>query len=370
MATDLNGKLMELPLMKSFNESEIVNKVDNFRKGEKNLFWFLKLGVIVAIGWALWVYVLPPVFQAVGQMLALGATAIMCAFFVVAAPVIFKGIRVVTRAIHKTLIKYAPFDELENQRMKLLQNQQIFRVAKGKIVALKQDMEIEAKNSEKDAEQGQTKILTLQGKAGKIKAQMDEMLATQGVAAKGEDAYIELASDFRKINNDALIAVNKTNQSKDFIQKYGSRANVMKKLNQKLVMVETEMEIKISNFDATVEMLKKDYDFGQKANQATTAAKNAMMFQKGWELDYALEVVTSTIAADIAITSGNLRDIDSIASNFSMDSDELYANLEAVADKIKVGADVIPSAKQYSNPEYKLTSDYKLKSGGFGEMNF
>ena len=371
MATDsMNDKLMGLPLMKSFDESAIATKVDTFRKGEKNLFWFLKLGVFAAIAYAVWVYVLPPVLQAVGQMLGLAATAIMVVFFIIAAPVIIKGIRSFTRFLHKTLIKHDPFGELENQRMKLLQNQQIFRVAKGKIVALKQDMEIEAKNSEKDAEQGQTKILTLQGKAAKIKAEMDDMVAKQGVGAKGEDNYIQLASDFRKVNNDALIAVNKTNQSKDFIQKYGSRANVMKKLNQKLMMVETEMDIKISNFDATVEMLKKDYSFGQKANQATTAAKNAMMFQKGWELDYALEVVTSTIAADIAITSGNLKDIDSIASNFSMDSDELYANLEAVADKIKVGGDVIPSAKQYSNPEYKLTSDDKLKSGGFGDMEF
>jgi hypothetical protein len=133
-------------------------------------------------------------------------------------------------------------------------------------------------------------------------------------------------------------------------------------------MVETAMEIKISDFDATVEMLKKDYEFGQKSNAATTAAKNAMGFTKGWEFDYALDVVTSTIAADIAITAGNLKDIETLTTNYTLDSDELFANLNAVADKIKVGEDIIPSSKQYNNPEYVLSSTDRQKSGGFGEL--
>jgi hypothetical protein len=157
-------------------------------------------------------------------------------------------------------------------------------------------------------------------------------------------------------------------QAKDFVQKYGSRAAIMKKMGQKLTMVETAMEIKISDFDATIEMLKKDYEFGQKANAATTAAKSALGFSKGWEFDYALDVVTNTISADIAMTAGNLKDIETLTSNYTLDSDELFANLNQIADKIKVGADIVPTAKQYANPEYKLTSSDKQKSGGFGEM--
>jgi hypothetical protein len=116
-------------------------------------------------------------------------------------------------------------------------------------------------------------------------------------------------------------------------------------------------------------MLKKDYQFGEKSREATTAAKSALGFTKGWELEYALEVVTNTIAEDIAITSGNLRDIDSITDGkYALDSDELYDNLNALADGIRVGKDVIPEAKQYSNPEYQLSSSDKLKSGGFGDL--
>jgi hypothetical protein len=364
----LNANLSELPILKHFNQNEISTKVDSFRKGEKNMFWFFKLAVLIGVGYLTWTYVLPPVFQAIGQMLAVAATAVMIVAGVIMAPVIVKGIRLFTRSLHKALIKYDPFAQLEIERQKMLANQTTFRVAKQNIVSLKQEMEVEADRSEKEAEQGQTRILALQGKAEKIKSSMDEMVKTHGVAAKGEDDYVNLAAELQKLLAEAQRVANKLNQSKDFVQKYGSRANVMKKMSQKLTLVETAMDIKIQDFDATIDMLKKDYEFGQKSNAATTAAKSAMGFTKGWEFDYALDVVTSTIAADIAITAGNLKDIESITSNYTLDSDELYANLNAVADKIKVGADIIPDASQYSNPEYNLSSSDKLKSGGFGDM--
>jgi hypothetical protein len=40
--------------------------------------------------------------------------------------------------------------------------------------------------------------------------------------------------------------------------------------------------------------------FGQQGKDATNAVKGVLMFSKGWQFDYAMEVVTSTIAADIA----------------------------------------------------------------------
>jgi hypothetical protein len=364
----LNANLMELPMMKHFNQNEIATKVDTFRKGEKNLFWFLKLAVFGAIAWAAWTYVLPPVFQAIGQMLAVAATGVMIIGLVILAPVIVKGIRLFARSLHKSLIKYDPFAQLEVERGKMLQNQQSFRMAKGNIASLKQEMEVEAKKSETDANTGQTRIIALQGKAENIKVSMDGMVKKMGIEAKMEDEYVQYASELQKVLAEAQRVANKLTQSKDFVQKYGSRASIMKKMGQKLTMVETVMDIKIQDFDATIDMLKKDYEFGQKSNAATTAAKSAMGFTKGWEMDYALEVVTSTIAADIAITSGNLRDIESLTSNYSLDSDELYANLNQIADKIKIGNDVVPNAKQYSNPEYKLTTDDQIKSGGFSEM--
>lgn len=367
-ATTLNANLSELPILKHFNQNEISTKVDNFRKGEKNLFWFFKLAVLIGIGYLTWTYVLPPILSAVGQILAVAATGIIIVTGIIMAPVILKGIRLLTRSIHKALIKYDPFAQLEIEKQKMLDNQRTFRVAKGNIASLKTEMEVEASKAEKEAESGQTRILALQGKAEKIKHEMDVMVQKMGVDAKSEDDYVNRASNLQKILAEAQRVANKLNQSKDFVQKYGTRASIMKKMGQKLTMVETVMDIKIQDFDATVDMLKKDYEFGQKSNAATSAAKSAMGFTKGWEFDYALEVVTSTIAADIAITAGNLRDIETLTSNYSLDSDELYANLNAVADKIKIGSDAIPEAKQYSNPEYQLSQSDRVKSGGFGEL--
>lgn len=366
--SSLTANLSSLPIMKHIPQNEIVTKIDTFRKGEKNLFWFMKLAAFGAIGYLSWVYILPPIFKAIGQVLAVAATAVLVVGLVIFAPVIIKGIRLLTRSLHKALIRHDPFAQLEQERAKMETNKVLFQKAKGNISQLKHEMEVESENSRKEAEGGETKFLTLQGKAEKIKKQMEDLIATHGVAAKAEDEYVNLASEFQKTVAEAQRVSNKLAQAKDFVQKYAVRANIMKKLGHKLTMVETAMEIKISDFDATIEMLKKDYAFGQKANAATSAAKSVLGFSQGWEFDYALDVVTSTIAADIAMTAGNLRDIETLTSNYTLDSDELYNNLEAVANKIKIGEDVIPDTKKYNNPEYQLTQSDRVKSGGFGEM--
>ncbi len=128
--TTLNANLMELPILKHFDQNQIATKVDTFRKGEKNLFWFLKLGAIGAIGYGVWKYVLPTVFQAIGHMLAVAATGVMIVGLIIAAPVIFKGIRMLTRALHKAIIRYEPFAQLEIERQKMIANQTTYRVAK------------------------------------------------------------------------------------------------------------------------------------------------------------------------------------------------------------------------------------------------
>jgi hypothetical protein len=194
------------------------------------------------------------------------------------------------------------------------------------------------------------------------------MVAKGGAAARGSDDYVNGNAELMKLLSEAQRVGHQMEQSKDFVTKYGTRANIMKKFGQKLVMVETSMDIKVLDFDATIQILKKDYAFAQKSKEATESAKSAMLFTKSWELDYALDVVTSTIAEDIAVTAGNLNDIDTLTSKYSLDSDELYTNLDTLANQIRIGTDAVPSAKAYNNPEYKLTGDDKLKSGGFGEL--
>ena len=369
MRTDsFNTTLSNLPILKHFNQDEIVTRVDNFRNSEKNIFWFLKLAALGVVGGLIWVYVIPQVMTLIGTWVAYAAVAGLTLGTIFLMPQIFKALRVLARKMDRALIAYDPFGELAEQRKKMVMNESTFRIAKGKIKQLQQDMEAEAAKSEQDAVAGQSDVIRYQGKAAGFKAKMEAMVQKDGEAAKSEDAYVDNAAAFQKALADAQRIVNKLNQSKDFVQKYGSRANVMKKLSQKLVMVEAAMEIKISDFDATIEMLKKDYDFGQKSNAATTAAKSALGFTTEWQMDYALDIVASTISADIASTAGNLKDIATLTSNYDLNSDELFANLNAVADKIKTGADIIPSAKVYRNEDYNLTSTDKQKSGGFGNM--
>ena len=229
-ASSLNANLMDLPILKHFNESEISTKVDSFRKGEKGMFSFFKLAAVGVIGWGLWKYVLPTVFQAIGQMLAVAATGVMIVALIVMAPVIFKGIRMLTRALHKMLITWKPFEQLEIERQKMIANQTTFRIAKQNIAQLKNDMEIESSRAQTDAEEGQKNIVRLQAKGQKIKTRMDELVQAGGVEARGEDEYVNLASEFQKVNAEALRVINKTNQSKEFVQKYGTRANVIKKM--------------------------------------------------------------------------------------------------------------------------------------------
>lgn len=93
-----------------------------------------------------------------------------------------------------------------------------------------------------------------------------------------------------------------------------------------------------------------------------------MFFTDGWEVEYALDVVTSTIAADLSIMNANFNDIDTITS-LPLDSDELYDRLETLADSIEAGSDPVPSAKKYTRPDYKPTYEDKTASG-FDESMF
>lgn len=361
-------KISNLPILKHFESDNISKSVDSFRKGEKGMFNLIKLLVFGAVAYFSWIYVLPPLFKALGQVIAIAGSIILVVALVLMAPVILKGLRRLTRLIHKSIIRHDPFAELEEQKYKMLDNKRKFQKAKGKITNLKSEMEIEADRSEKNATALENKIIVLKTKADKYKSTMEELVKKGGASAKGDDTYINAHSEYLKVVSAANRKGHELQQEKDFVKKYGTRAAIMKKFGQKLLMVETSMDIKILDFDATIDILKKDYEFAKKAREATDTAKSAMLFTEGWELEYALDVVTSTIAEDIAITSGNLNDIDTLTSTYAMDSDELYANLDSLAEAINVGKDPVVSAKQYSNPEYQLTHDDKLKSGGFGEL--
>lgn len=362
--------LLDLPILKHFDEAkgEIALKANALKKGQKGIFWLIALGLFGMGGYLVWTYIIPPLFTMLGQVIALSATAIFLIFLAMAFPVIMKGLRFMTKNIHKALIKSDPFNELEEQKSKMIKNREVFKNTKTKLRALKNEMEIEASKAEKEAQTFQEDVLSMQRQAEKLRANMDALVKAHGLAAKDTDEYVAYQSELARKLSDSQRLANQYEQSKNFIQKYGVRANVLGKMDRKLMLAGTAIDIKIADFDTTIVMLKKEYEFAKNAREATESAKSAMMFTKEWELDYALEVVTSTIAQDIARTSENLLDIDSLTSKYSVDSDELYSRLDSLADKIKTGESTIPDSVKYRNPNYKLTKEDKQESGGFGDI--
>lgn len=362
--------LLDLPILKHFDDEkgEISLNPKNWRNGEKGLNAALKIALFAGLGYAAWIYILPPLFTALGQVIALAGVAVFLVFFVMMLPLIFKFLRRVTRGIHKSLIRHDPFGELHDQKMKMLKNRKIFKESKAKIKALKNNMEAESFKSEKEAKAFQDEIVSLQKVAERTRTKMEKLVAEKGSAGKDTDEYVELHSILAKKLSQSQRISHQLEQSKSFIQKYGSRANVMGKLDRKLTLAGTAIDIKISDFEVTIKMLEKEYQFAKTAKEATDGAKSAMLFTKDWELEYALDVITETIAMDIARTQENLSDIDMLTSKYDVDSDELYSQLDTLADKIKTGKDYIPESKKYNNPNYKLTAEEKQESGGFGNI--
>lgn len=362
--------LLELPILKHFDESkgEIALNGNTLKKGEKGLFWALALALMGVGGYLIWTYIIPPLFTMLGQVIALSATAVFLIFLVMMFPVIMKGLRFATKNLHKALIQSNPFNELEEQKNKMMKNRDVFKNTKAKLKGLKNEMEIEASKSEKEAKEFQEDVLSLQRQSEKLKSAMDEMVKINGIGAKDTDEYVALQSELAKKLSDSQRLSNQYEQSKSFIQKYGVRANVLGKMDRKLTLAGTAIDIKIADFETTITMLRKEYEFAKNAKAATESAKSAMMFTKDWELEYALEVVTSTIAQDIARTSENLIDIDALTSKYSVDNDELYSRLDSLADEIKTGENTIPDSTKYAGQNYKMTKEDNQNAGGFGDI--
>lgn len=367
MGSETN-KVLELPILKHFEKSEITFNPKNWRKGEKGIAWIVGLVLLGTLAWGLYQYILPIVFTWVGQILGAIAAAVLVIAFFIMLPVIVKGLKKTSRSMHKALIRHDPFGELEEQKEKMIQNRVKFKDAKAKIKAIKSDMETESIKSEKEAKDYQEKVLLLQERATGTKHKLLQMEQAKGEAAKDTDEYVDLQTNMMKTLSEAQRVSHMLNQSTGLVRKYGSRAHVIGKLDRKLNMVDTAMEIKIADFEVSIDMLKKEYAFAEAARSATDQAKSAMLFTKGWELEYALDVVTNTISIDLAATRENLLDLDSLTSQYSLDSDELYTKLDKLADQIKTDNYQIPESKKYSNPNYKLSSDDKMESKGFGDI--
>lgn len=369
-----NTKIMDLPIMKNLGENQIAKSVTNFRTGEKPAYNIIRYGAYGVAGFLAWTFLLPYLTPIVAgtlglawMLVQLGLAAVIMVALITLWPAFSAWMRIFTRMLHKTAIKYKPFEQLEREKQKLLANQVTFRVASQNIRNLSQDMGIQADKCKKEVQESSRNIEVLNGSVAKIKAQMEGLVATHGQAIKAEDEYVNLAVTFNDKVGDLNRAVKQAESSNEYMFKYKAREAVMKKMSNKLKMVESTMSNKIADFDQTVKFLKDDYDFAQKSNAATYAAKSAIGFSSGWERDYALEVIAESIAQDTAMTAGNLKDIEALTANYNLNSDELYANLSIIADKMDY-SNIDVDLKAYNNPDYILTSQDRKNVGAVGDM--
>jgi len=369
METKSKNKMMDLPILKHFNSDSLITNEDpyaSFRKGEKSIYNILKLVLLGAVGYLSWVYVLPPLFQALGQIIAVAGSIVLIVALVIMAPVILKVIRRLTRKLHEAAIKHDPFGELYEQKGKMVENKQKFVLSQGTIKKLGQDTKREASNSEQLAKDLQTKIVSAKKKVDKIKVRQEEIKKTPN--GKSSPEYVDNYAKLIKLSASVQRDMSQKEQQIGFVRKYGVRANTIQKLSNKLVLVGAQMDIKVLDFDATIDILKREYDFAQAARQATQTAKDALLSTEGWEVEYAMDVIATTVAQDIAMTASNISDINSYTTLYDMDDEELYLKLDEMADNIEAGKDIVPSAVDYNNPDYKMTNKDQLESGGFGNI--
>ena len=360
---------MNLPILKHFSSGEVAttaNPLDSFRKGEKSIFTIFKLIALGALGYLSWVYILPPLFQMAGQVIAIAGSAVLVVALVMLAPVIFKMLRRLTRRLHEAAIAHDPFGELEEQKGKMKDNKQKFVLSQGTITKLGHDTKREAARSEELAKSLQTKILSSKKKIDKLKARQEEIKKQPN--GKTSPEFIDNYAKLIKLGASVQRDMSQKDQQIGFVRKYGVRANTIQKLSNKLVLVGAQMDIKILDFDATIDILKREYDFAQSAREATQTAKNALLSTEGWEVEYAMDIITTTVAQDIAMTASNINDINNYTTLYDMDDEELYLKLDEMAENIETGKDVVPNAKDYSNPDYKMTHEDQLEAGNFGSI--
>lgn len=81
-----SNKVLELPILKHFQKSEISFNPQNWRKGEKGIGLVVGLVLLGTIAWGLYQFILPIVFTWVGQALGAIAVAVLVIAFLLCYP--------------------------------------------------------------------------------------------------------------------------------------------------------------------------------------------------------------------------------------------------------------------------------------------
>jgi hypothetical protein len=363
----------QLPIMKYFDDAKLVDKgketLEKWRRGEKPIGAVIGLIIIGIIGYGTFRWIIPAVFGALSQVLAVIASILAIVLVILLLPAIFKLFRRIVRSFHKAIIRWNPFDELDEQKQKMWETHGLFLTHKAKIKQLRNDFEQMSNETRKVAEDSKEEVQRQTKKAGEIKEKMDNLIAEKGNEIKETDEYVELQQQF--IN--ATSAGTRTNtileKNIEWTTKYAARSNIFANLDRKLAIGATLLENKIKDFEESINIMKKDWQMAAASRGATAILKEILgPGGQNWKLEYALEFVAGRISEDLAITAQNLEDLERNTTAFNFDSDEAYDKLLSIGNKLDAGQIEIPNPVKISNPNHKLTREEKNSAGPLGDI--
>jgi len=363
----------QLPIMKYFDDAKLVEKgkeaLGKWRKGEKPIASFLGLIIIGVIVYGTIRWIIPAVFIALSQVIAVIVSILAVFLFILLLPAIYKLFRRIVRSFHKAIIRWNPFDELDEQKQKMWETHDLFLKHKAKIKQLRTDFEQMSNETRKVAEDSKEEVQRQTKKAGQIKEQMDKMIADKGIEIKETDEYVELQQQFINATSAGTRTNTTLEKNIEWTTKYAARSNIFANLDRKLAIGATLLENKIKDFEESISIMKKDWEMAAASRGATDILKEILgPGGQNWKLEYALEFVAGRISEDLAMTAQNLEDLDRNTTAFNFDSDEAYDKLLSIGNKLDAGQIEVPNPSKISNPNHKLTRDEKNAAGPLGDI--
>lgn len=362
-----------LPLMSHYSDAQLVTTVDNSGEVPKNIVpWYLitKLVILGGLGVAFVMYALPMIMTIIGVTFGVIVSAALVFAAIVLGPVYKKYLVELAKTIRKRMIDSDPFTILFGEKDRMIKNKKVFLDEKSNMAVLTNKTANLSAENETKALTIQSNITNILKRVERTKAKISDGLKEGGEAYKETAEYNSLSNELRKLLAESNRSSSQLIQYKNFTEVYGIRANLFKKVGYQMDTILTAMDIKIDDFDVSIEMLKNEYDLAKNLKATTESAKRAMGLNKSWEVDYALEIVTLTIERDNASSISNMVELSQITKelNLDFDNEESYDRLKLLANNISGGIDLVPSPNKYSNPDYVFTNEDKTKSGGFGSL--
>jgi len=365
--------ITQLPIMKYFDDAKLVQtgkeSLKKWRKGEKPIGSIIGILIIGVIGYGTFKWIIPAVFGALSQVLAVIVSILAIVLVIFLLPVIYKLFRRIVRWFHKAIIRWNPFDELDEQKQKMWETHDLYLKHKSKIKQLRNDFEQMSRETQKVAENSKSEVQRQTKKAGEIKALMEKMVAEKGAGIKETDEYVDLQQQFINATSAGTRSNTVLEKNIEWTTKYAARSNIFANLDRKLAIGATLLENKIKDFEESIGIMKKDWEMASASRGATAILKEILgPGGQNWKLDYALEFVAGRISEDLAMTAQNLEDLERNTTAFDFDSDEAYEKLLAIGNKLDAGQIDVPDPSKISNPNHKLTREEKNSSGPLGDI--